>query len=185
MSSAFSVSPPLIPISWLGQAGVRDHLGESTPYLYLCGLLELSQSERRLFEHKRIIPVDLAPLFPRTQYPNASVRHARALEWFLLNLAAGAGQNVLSWPRLSMKNTTGHEPSADLPEVPAWPTASANVGKTCPIGAEITREDLLELLASWRESRKRYPGWVMCPKENREILWCRNGTLDGAGVCLS
>jgi hypothetical protein len=47
-------------LNWIGW--VRDNLGKSAPKLYLCGVLDLSTSERMLMEKRNIAPIDLGSL---------------------------------------------------------------------------------------------------------------------------
>lgn len=75
---------------------VRDNLGEATPCIYLCGLLNLSTSQRKLLESRNIIPIDLSPLFSVSEQPDPEIRYAKALEWFLLNLMEGAPPNIMT-----------------------------------------------------------------------------------------
>jgi hypothetical protein len=81
---------------WTGW--VRDHLGPYTPKVYLCGLLNLSDSQRLVLHGRNVTPVDFTPLFPADQCPDAGLRHRRALEWFLLSLRNGRPYEVLQWP---------------------------------------------------------------------------------------
>jgi len=80
---------------WTGW--VRDHLGPYSPKIYLCGLLNLSDSERLLLHRRNVTPIDFTPLFSREEY-SGSFRHYAALEWFLLSLRNGRPYNVLEWP---------------------------------------------------------------------------------------
>ncbi len=75
---------------------VRDNLGPSAPTIYLCGLLNLSQPQKDVLKSRNVVPIDLSPLFPQSQY--GANRHRKALEWFLLSLWNGAKPNPLTWP---------------------------------------------------------------------------------------
>jgi hypothetical protein len=104
---------------WTGW--VRDHLGSTAPKIFLCGLLDLNDSQRRLLDRRNVIPVDLSPLFPMAKFPNASVRHRLAIEWLLLSLEAGRPPDPMDWllaPRPLSR------PSPSLPTILA-PTQSA------------------------------------------------------------
>jgi hypothetical protein len=83
---------------WTGW--VRDHLGEYAPKVYLCGVLNLSDSQRRVLHARNVVPVDFAPLFTPQRIPDPGTRHRRALEWFLLSLRNGRPYDPLDWPSL-------------------------------------------------------------------------------------
>jgi hypothetical protein len=150
---------------------VRDNLGPTAPPIYLCNLLNLSASERRLLESKKIIPIDLSPLFPVSDWFDPELRYAKALEWFLLNLMYGAPPNVVRWPIPSTGNIW--KPSDGLPAIPSGPTPLSNPGEQSPddIFASLQAEDLEKLYKVWRRTRQEYPGWVVAPRDNRESLW--------------
>lgn len=94
---------------WTGW--VRDHLGPSAPRVYLCGLLNLNDSQRRLLDRRNVTPIDLSPLFPRQRFLDDGQRHRLAIEWFLLSLEAGRPGDPLSWPHPGAPLT---EPSPEL-----------------------------------------------------------------------
>ena len=130
-------------LSWSGW--VRDNLGESKPPIYLCGLLELefSPSKRRLLENKGIVPIDLSPKFPKSEYPYENIRYKEAISWFLKELQEGKPPNPLEWPKTSRENC--QSPTQDL---------QAN--------------GLREICEIWNKERKEYPGWIIAPKMNRD-----------------
>ena len=158
-------------LSWTGW--VRDNLGPSTPPVYLVGLLEISDSERRLLERgRRVTPIDLSPLFPRAEWPDPLQRHARATEWFLENLAEGRPPGLDRWPVLSI--SAPRERSEGLPEIPEGPRPIPDPGPRMPQPLQqVTTEDLKDLLDKWSGSRLSYPGWQIAPNANRESLWIR------------
>jgi hypothetical protein len=98
---------------WAGW--VRDNLSLAAPPLYLCGILNLSSSRRQLLQSRHVIPIDLTPLFPASRWPDRHVQIAKALEWFLLSLAAGASPNPLLWPKAVAP--VRWTPSAGLPAI--------------------------------------------------------------------
>jgi len=148
---------------------VRDNLGKATRPIYLCGLLSLSTSRRQVLESRRIIPIDLSPLFPESDWPDSEVRYARALEWFLLNLMYGAPPNIMNWPSPSSGNVW--KPSDDRMPIPPSPPPLSDLGKLSP-DHPLQTDDLKKLYETWYQKRLEYPGWVVAPKENREeALW--------------
>lgn len=148
---------------------VRDNLGPATPPIYLCGLLNLSTSQRRVLESRKIIPIDLSSIFPESDWPDLEICHAKALEWFLLNLMYGAPPNIMSWPIPS--NGSIWKPSDGLPTIPPGPPSLSNPGKLYHDSIPLQPEDLKKLYKTWRQNHLEYPGWVVAPKENREELW--------------
>ncbi|MDQ1251371.1 MAG: hypothetical protein QG646_444 [Euryarchaeota archaeon] len=130
-------------LSWSGW--VRDNLGESKPPIYLCGLLELSPSKRKLLENRGVVPIDLSQKFPKSDVPE-NIRYKEAINWFLKELQNGKPPNPLKWP----KKSRGH----------------------ChPFDQNFKAYDLKEICNMWRKERKEYPGWVIAPKKNRDIIW--------------
>lgn len=101
-------------LNWIGW--VRDNLGDSQPYIYLCGLLDLSPSERLVYHEKKIIPIDLSPLITPAECPDRSLRHARSIEWFLRNLEHGAPPSVPRWPEIT--EPAFDDPSVGVPPIP-------------------------------------------------------------------
>ncbi|NQT92849.1 MAG: SIR2 family protein, partial [Lentisphaerae bacterium] len=148
---------------------VRDNLGDATPPIYLCGILNLSDAQRRLLENRNIIPIDLSTMFPESDWPSPDVRHSKATEWFLLNLLNGAPPDKKKWPGAGMQPS--EQPTAGLPQVPPGPAASPDQGQFGPRARPVPVEDLLSLRKEWTATRLAYPGWVVPPKENRKDLW--------------
>jgi len=98
---------------------VRDNLGTAAPPIYLIGVLNLSLGRRQLLIARRVIPIDLSPLFPPARWPNATIRHGKAMEWLLLTLMAGAPRNPMAWPRLVRPRRW--VPSDGVPTIPEPP----------------------------------------------------------------
>jgi hypothetical protein len=98
---------------WTGW--VRDHLGTSAPRIYLCGLLELNDAQRRLLYQRNVTPIDLSPVVPRREDQDEWIRHRLATEWFLLSLEAGRPSDPFAWPRGVGPRPT--EPTPGLPTI--------------------------------------------------------------------
>lgn len=158
-------------LSWTGW--VRDNLGPTAPPIYLVGLLEVTDSQRRLLEEgRKVTPVDLSPLFPRAEWPDPLQRHARATEWFLENLVEGRPPRLDRWPAPSI--LAPRERSEGLPKIPEGPRPIPDPGPRMPQPLQsFTTEELENLLEKWSESRRSYPGWQIAPASNRESLWIR------------
>jgi hypothetical protein len=86
-------------LHWSGW--VRDHLGSAAPRIYLVGSMNASDSQRKMMERRNVTAIDLAPLFPTSDFPDPSERHRLAIEWFLLCLEAGKPSDPENWPMAS------------------------------------------------------------------------------------
>jgi hypothetical protein len=153
---------------WTGW--VRDNLGQMTPPIYLCGLLNLSSSQRKLLEKRFVIPIDLSPLLANSDLRDSPSRHAIVLEWFLKTLKAGEPQSPKDWPDTYVKYN--YKPIYDLPPVLPGPAPLPDPGQSHPEQGEqsLQPEHLTNLRTTWRRTRKSYPGWVVLPRDNRQSL---------------
>jgi hypothetical protein len=97
---------------------VRDFLGAAAPRIYLCGLLNLNDAQRRLLDKRNVTLVDLTPLFPKKDFPDSGRRHRLAMEWLLRSLAKGRPTDPMNWPRPAEPEPPS---SPDLPVVLAAP----------------------------------------------------------------
>lgn len=149
---------------WTGW--VRDNLGPASPLIYLCGLLDLSNSQRLVLQSRNVVPIDLSPLFPEHNWPDSALRHAKAVEWFLGSLKAGQPPNVMTWPTFTKPDHC--KLSDDLPEIYTDPMPKAEPHFEF---RRLEPHDFEELCEAWRTTRLQYPGWLVAPKENREELW--------------
>ena len=155
-------------LHWTGW--VRDNLGESAPCIYLCGLLDLTPSQRKVLERRKVIPIDLSPLFPKEDWPDGQIRHSRAVEWFLASLMKGMPPNKIRWPNLSTDLKI--EYSEGLPNLLASESDNLTPYKFQPAKHNQTNpEELKELYGNWKTQRLTYPGWEVCPKQNRDSIW--------------
>jgi hypothetical protein len=154
-------------LQWAGW--VRDELGNAAPPIYLCGVLDLSEQQQHILRTRRIIPIDLSNRFSRRDYPNPDLRHAHALEWFLLSLAAGAPKDVSRWPEpahaVRLVGNSNTPPSLD--DAPDARTPLVRWG----IGTALELRDVVNTCVWWRSEREAYPGWITMPETNREHLW--------------
>ncbi|MEM9274937.1 MAG: SIR2 family protein [Cyanobacteria bacterium P01_F01_bin.143] len=74
---------------------VRTNLNEYSPPIYLCGLLNISDYQRKILETRKVTTINLSPLFPKSTYGN--LRYSKALEWLLLNLMNGQSPDLINW----------------------------------------------------------------------------------------
>ena len=155
-------------LNWIGW--VRDNLGKSTPHIYLCGLLDsLSESKKQILRRKNIVTVDVSPLFPKSEYFHPSLRHSKSVEWFLLSLMNGKPPNITSWPE--SLNGSEWQKDEDLPALIPGFITSSDVGEMQATSENINEVNLRRLYINWSSNRKEYPGWIVCPRRNREIIW--------------
>lgn len=130
-------------LNWIGW--IRDNLGAlNSAKMYLVGYLNLSNSQVKLLEQRNISVVNLASLVS-----GKKEKHREALQVFLTHLKSKKiEENRLDWPYNKSQRTPPLD-SVDTKTVQA----------------------IRDLIKYWEEDRKRYPGWIVCPEENRRILW--------------
>lgn len=162
----FSADDPNF-LQWTGW--VRDNLGQHAPKIYLCGLLDLDPAHRAYLTERNIVPVDLSPLFPKSRWPNSDDRHSHALEVLLLSLARAKPSPVEEW--LEPKN--GFAWKQARPQ--SLPFLRADEAKADSRGgdphATPLEKRIPHLTRSWREQRLRYPGWLVAPNRDRNLIW--------------
>ena len=83
-------------LSWSGW--VRDNLMQHRPRIYLCGVLNLRDGQRKMLYERGVIPIDLSVLFANKSEVSEEKRPGIALQWFFDNLRAGQAPNSLTWP---------------------------------------------------------------------------------------
>lgn len=99
-------------LAWSGW--VRDHLGHHSPRIYLCGVLNLTDFQRKLLQTRGVEPVDMSPLFANRTELEPAARHRLATEWFLQSLHEGRNYEPLEWPNPPRLPT---DPNASLPPI--------------------------------------------------------------------
>lgn len=153
-------------LNWIGW--VRDNLREHAPTIFLCGLLDLSPSERKLLADKNIAFIDLSPKFPKEKWPDPADRHWAAIEWFLKALYAGKPPNELAWPVTNPREESEKTNSEDfLIQPKTYPVLT----RSYPSSGHLTTEQLIELRDNWRTVRGHYPGWEVAPRKCRDRIW--------------
>lgn len=158
-------------LNWIGW--VRDNFGDLTPPIYLCGLLNYSDAKKAILKQKNILTIDIAPLFPKDKWPDSSNRHAKALEWFLLSLKRGNPPNIRSWPEpndVKDNEIKIWEESTHLPELLKGFSPLPDPGDLQP-SSSLDEQTFKNQCNTWGKTREVYPGWVICPRSNRENLW--------------
>ncbi len=106
-------------LAWSGW--VRDNLRIHSPRIYLCGVLDLRQSEKKVLHERGVIPIDLSELFESTAITSTAEKNRIAFNWFFDNLFAGQPPEEMQWPE-----SANGTPSA-YPGFPAIPPYSGGV----------------------------------------------------------
>lgn len=153
-------------LSWLNW--VHGNLKDHTSPMYLCGVLSLSGSESKLFEYPNVIPIDLSPIVPEDKFPDSGERNKKALEWFLNQLQLGEPPNVLNWPRMARLQSVkdGDSNSQNLTTVGMETDNFELIAPRHQVDGKV----LKQLMNVWTEQRLTYPGWLVCPRKNRNLL---------------
>lgn len=166
-------------LQWSGW--VRDHLPASAPPLFLAGVHDLAPPKRTLLTSRGIVPIDLAPLFPRGTWTDTSQRHAAALEWLLAALADARPPDPLDWPGPYAQSDAEPRLPDHYPDLPPCPHPRSERRSPYRIGVPTRIEDtlagrhadrdIMDDARAWRRERERDPGWVVAPQEVRDRLW--------------
>lgn len=153
---------------WIGW--VRDQLGSSAPKIYLCDVLDINPVKERLYQSMRVVPIDLGSLVPKSHWTE-DLRRPKALEWFLTSLHQGKPVDLRQWPQKQLKFSSRFQfdiklpPALDNSELPAW----MDLPNIKSLG-EFDSQTRKKLVKRWRIEREGYPGWVIIPESNRQIL---------------
>ncbi len=129
-------------LHWIGW--IRDNLGyEHSPKIYLIGIFDISSSKMKLLERKNITVIDLSDTAPQ-----GKDKHRKALEIFIKYLNKKEDDEIkLDWPSDKTLRPPNYDKKNDL------------------------KKEMSEVANEWRKVREEYPGWVVCPYENRKRLW--------------
>jgi len=149
-------------LAWIGW--VRDQIGDAHCPIYLCGVLNLTSAEKRLFESRGIKLIDLSPIVSHIQ--DTGKRHRIALEWAVEQLHLAEPQSPEDWPETSNKRLLDWR--ADLPSpLESRSSNPADSKLTFPQ----TNEEVDTFIRKWAYERISYPQWVVPPESIRENLW--------------
>jgi hypothetical protein len=151
-------------LAWIGW--VRDELRESAPSVYLCGLLNLSTSQRKVIERRGVVPIDLAPL----KFGSGGDAHARAYRWLLRSLANGRRPDGLSWPKPLIAVVPDPGEFEPIPPLPWGGREPQRPRENLRNDSDAPNLDLAELTQEWRRTREAYPGWLWTPASVRSTL---------------
>jgi len=152
---------------------VTSNLGEHSPPIYLCGVLDYSDEKRAKFESQNIKIVDLGPLFPKEKFIDRNARHKIAIEWFLKSLAVSKPNNRLNWPDLTRQEVTPIKNPLATPLCPLSPQQLFQDLKYIHLvsNSQTIKQDIEQYCKNWRIERDLYPGWILAPKNSRTIIW--------------
>jgi len=128
-------------LEWNGW--LHDKLGKNSHRIYLVGLLNLTEVQKKLFEKRNIIPVDIGLCIERKD------DYKQALSLFFDHLSSFEKEetpdNTIGWPE---KKNKGFQ---------------FNANKDIP-------GQFISILENWRLTRKNYPKWIIVPEDRRTIL---------------
>lgn len=94
-------------LHWLGW--VRDNLGAMMPRIYLCGILNLTEAQRKDLDRKNIAIVDLSDFASTNEYPDNDARHKKAIEIFIEKLKNHKPSSPMEWGNESISSTGNWE----------------------------------------------------------------------------
>ena len=139
-------------LQWSGW--VRDHLGGNTRRIYLVGDLDLVPAKRKLLESRNIAPIDLAPLFEKTD-TDRDHRQMTAAKLFFEFLGAEKPIPATDWT-----------PAFSYVFAPKTPEDWQRQFKDADYAAS-----LLDKAAEiWKAERESYASWLVCPNNRRTKL---------------
>lgn len=136
-------------LEWAGW--VRDQLGGNARRIYLAGYLSLSVSARKYLEALNISPIDFSSMV--NKLPKRE-RYAAATKIFLDALQAERPPAPHEWQRHA------------IDEFPQWqgrPEIHHKLRSDTSFATEVLKATARLL----RDDRKNYPGWLVCPRDER------------------
>ena len=140
-------------LQWAGW--VRDHLASQSRRIYLVGALGLNAAKRKYLESINVAPIDLGDLV--NEYDDHDSRHLVATKLFLQALLHLKPQQAWEWQPTELQ---GSKKSAlETAKNPENSDHAANI--------------LQQQLPSLTKDRMSYPGWIVCPYQQRFQLQSR------------
>lgn len=157
-------------LKWTGW--VRDNLGEAMPKIYLLGILDLSEPQRKLMEKRNVIPLDMSSSFPKTSYPLENERHREAMAYFLNYMAEGEPIDNLEWSLTEMRGMAEDHISPEIQAVKKLGAPQLIHPANLFQKSESEKINILMILIDkWKQERAAYPGWIVAPSNNMNNLW--------------
>ena len=136
---------------------IADNLGRrDAPKMYLLGVYQLSDSQKRLLDERNIVCVDLS------QYPDIGVDdHNKALHRLF--------EYLDSRRRDQNRSLSDYVDSRRIDYIRLrWPHDD---NPHTNAGDEAMAAQISSLVTRWRDLRRSYPGWVIVPDDRRAVLW--------------
>lgn len=152
-------------LKWMGW--IRDNIGDYHQPIYICGILDVDNAKRNIWHRRGIVPIDLAPAFPKKNWPDAGERYKRALGWLLDNLMAMKPAEPKDWAA-----PTPTTPPGSMNSHPLVPRLVVHEPNNTNDQSHIYREydskkKVRKLCKQIEDLRKSYPGWIVAPKSVR------------------
>ena len=155
-------------LQWSGW--VRDNLGNAAPKIYLAGWLNLSPHRRRMLEDRNVVPIDLV-LHPKAGEWPEPLRDQYATEWLLYTLERGKPYDVTAWPSTIDQEPVESPTLLDPIEVVTSDTPQKEPYSLSDLsGSENVSDSVRQLLEIWEHNRNIYPGWLVVPSSERQLL---------------
>ena len=140
---------------------LRDNLGQqNVPNIYLICLSRLSDTQKKYFKQRNLVPVELF------KYPDINNDY-KALEKFFDDLSEYPDIIGIRSEQSKHFLDNSHLKFAEDNKL-GWPKGSEIA---YPVADKDKKEQLSQLLPIWKEQRLSYPGWVIVPEDRRSILW--------------
>ena len=151
-------------LEWIGW--IRDELSNRQAPIYLVGLLEFTDVDRALLEHRGVTPIDLTPISKEVAANDQ--KHSTTLEWFLRGLQTVEPPRPERWPDFTLREqtVTGISVPVLVDKVVEPKTVRALVDSQTTFD-EITA---IKIIVRWRHERLKYPGWLVLTDQKRSSL---------------
>jgi NAD-dependent SIR2 family protein deacetylase len=137
-------------LQWAGW--VRDNLASKSRRIYLVGALNLTAAKRKYLESIGIAPIDLYGLV--SDYDDIDLRHSKATEIFINELRKLKPRQAWEWTPAQLHG--GQISSEEFDKM----------YKDHRYAAKLLEQQLPQLA----KDRESYPGWLVCPTEQRMSL---------------
>jgi hypothetical protein len=139
---------------WIGW--IRDNLGkQNSPKIYLIGIFDLSDAQKKLLEQRNIVLVDLG------QCPNVEGDHYKALERFCDYLLSKKEEDNRFCDYLLSKKEEDNRLG--------WPIRHGKMAPDSKCSDKIAQTTAI--IGEWKKSRLRYPNWCILPEDRRSSFW--------------
>jgi len=133
-------------LKWIGW--IRDNLGEkNSPKIYLIGVLGLTPSQEKTLSQYNITSVDLSLC------EGVEGSHYNAIKLFIDYCTKQKNSERVHWDiNKGAYSKEINEKKIDFSNL---------------------HNELVTTVQTWQQDRQSYPGWLVAPKQYREVLWNR------------